>query len=139
MPFQFSAHIEQSNGDIEHQEFLRLDGTDPHRPFNIDLQASPIRARANKRWPEGGRRFISLVHVTWQRGGRSGERSCDDFVKIRDYRDTIPAPAADCGPAHGTGRLASGLAARHRSYSTSGGRSKPDLGERIVADVSSGD
>ena len=52
MPFQFSAHIEQSNGDIEHQEFLRLDGTDPRRPFNIDLQASPIRARANKRWPE---------------------------------------------------------------------------------------
>jgi hypothetical protein len=31
VPFQFSAHIEQSNGDIEHQEFLSLDGTDPRR------------------------------------------------------------------------------------------------------------
>jgi hypothetical protein len=65
--------------------------------FNIDLQTSPMRARANKRWPEGGRRFISLLHVTWQRGGRSGERSCDDFVKIRDYRDTIPTPLRIAG------------------------------------------
>ncbi|MCS3731377.1 DUF2779 domain-containing protein [Bradyrhizobium betae] len=32
IPFQFSAHVEQSNGDIEHQEFLSLDGTDPRRP-----------------------------------------------------------------------------------------------------------
>lgn len=32
IPFQFSAHIEQSKGDIEHQEFLSLDGTDPRRP-----------------------------------------------------------------------------------------------------------
>jgi Domain of unknown function(DUF2779) len=32
IPFQFSAHIEQSNGDIEHQEFLSLDGSDPRRP-----------------------------------------------------------------------------------------------------------
>ena len=32
IPFQFSAHIEQENGDIEHREFLSLDGTDPRRP-----------------------------------------------------------------------------------------------------------
>ncbi len=32
IPFQFSAHIEQSEGDIEHQEFLSLDCADPRRP-----------------------------------------------------------------------------------------------------------
>jgi hypothetical protein len=32
IPFQFSAHIEQEDGDIEHREFLSLDGTDPRRP-----------------------------------------------------------------------------------------------------------
>lgn len=31
IPFQFSAHIEQINGDIDHREFLSLDGTDPRR------------------------------------------------------------------------------------------------------------
>ncbi len=31
IPFQFSAHIERSNGNIAHQEFLSLDGTDPRR------------------------------------------------------------------------------------------------------------
>jgi hypothetical protein len=32
IPFQFSAHIEQMNGHIDHREFLNLDGTDPRRP-----------------------------------------------------------------------------------------------------------
>jgi hypothetical protein len=31
IPFQFSAHIEQTNGHIDHREFLSLDGTDPRR------------------------------------------------------------------------------------------------------------
>jgi hypothetical protein len=31
IPFQFSAHVEQINGDIDHREFLCLDGTDPRR------------------------------------------------------------------------------------------------------------
>lgn len=33
IPFQFSAHIEQLDGTIEHREFLSLDGADPRRPF----------------------------------------------------------------------------------------------------------
>jgi Domain of unknown function(DUF2779) len=37
IPFQFSAHIEQENGDIEHREFLSLDGTDPRRPCAEEL------------------------------------------------------------------------------------------------------
>jgi hypothetical protein len=32
VPFQFSAHIEEVNGAIEHREFLSLDGSDPRRP-----------------------------------------------------------------------------------------------------------
>lgn len=31
VPFQFSAHIEFSDGPIDHREFLSLDGTDPRR------------------------------------------------------------------------------------------------------------
>jgi hypothetical protein len=31
IPFQFSAHVEQEDGYIEHREFLSLDGTDPRR------------------------------------------------------------------------------------------------------------
>lgn len=31
LPFQFSAHIEQADGSIEHREFLSLDGEDPRR------------------------------------------------------------------------------------------------------------
>jgi hypothetical protein len=31
VPFQFSAHIERSDGAIEHREFLSLDGDDPRR------------------------------------------------------------------------------------------------------------
>jgi CRISPR/Cas system-associated exonuclease Cas4 (RecB family) len=31
VPFQFSAHVEQEDGSIEHHEFLSLDGTDPRR------------------------------------------------------------------------------------------------------------
>ena len=31
IPFQFSAHVEQEDGGIEHREFLRLDGADPRR------------------------------------------------------------------------------------------------------------
>jgi len=37
IPFQFSAHIEQKDGDIEHREFLSLDGTDPRRPCAMAL------------------------------------------------------------------------------------------------------
>jgi hypothetical protein len=29
VPFQFSAHVEQSDGSVEHHEFLSLDGNDP--------------------------------------------------------------------------------------------------------------
>lgn len=32
IPFQFSAHIENADGQIEHREFLSLDGSDPRRP-----------------------------------------------------------------------------------------------------------
>jgi len=32
VPFQFSAHVEEANGTIQHREFLSLDGTDPRRP-----------------------------------------------------------------------------------------------------------
>ena len=31
VPFQFSAHVEQADGTIEHHEFLSLDGADPRR------------------------------------------------------------------------------------------------------------
>lgn len=31
VPFQFSAHIEDADGMIDHREFLSLDGTDPRR------------------------------------------------------------------------------------------------------------
>lgn len=31
LPFQFSAHIEQADGSIEHREFLSLNGEDPRR------------------------------------------------------------------------------------------------------------
>jgi hypothetical protein len=31
IPFQFSAHVEQSNGEVAHKEFLSLDGADPRR------------------------------------------------------------------------------------------------------------
>ena len=31
VPFQFSAHIEDADGTIDHREFLSLDGTDPRR------------------------------------------------------------------------------------------------------------
>jgi hypothetical protein len=31
VPFQFSAHIERSDGAVEHREFLSLDGEDPRR------------------------------------------------------------------------------------------------------------
>jgi len=31
VPFQFSAHIEDADGAIDHREFLRLDGGDPRR------------------------------------------------------------------------------------------------------------
>jgi len=31
VPFQFSAHVEQPDGSIEHHEFLSLDGLDPRR------------------------------------------------------------------------------------------------------------
>lgn len=31
IPFQFSAHLEQADGGIEHHEFLSLDGADPRR------------------------------------------------------------------------------------------------------------
>ena len=31
IPFQFSAHVEQADGGIEHHEFLSLDGADPRR------------------------------------------------------------------------------------------------------------
>ena len=30
-PFQFSAHIQQTDGAVEHREFLSLDGSDPRR------------------------------------------------------------------------------------------------------------
>jgi hypothetical protein len=32
VPFQFSAHIEATDGQIDHREFLSLDGADPRRP-----------------------------------------------------------------------------------------------------------
>ena len=31
VPFQFSAHVEEADGGIDHREFLSLDGTDPRR------------------------------------------------------------------------------------------------------------
>ncbi len=31
VPFQFSVHVEQSNGEVGHSEFLSLDGSDPRR------------------------------------------------------------------------------------------------------------
>ena len=31
LPFQFSAHVEQADGSIEHREFLSLNGEDPRR------------------------------------------------------------------------------------------------------------
>ena len=31
VPFQFSAHVEGADGEIDHREFLSLDGTDPRR------------------------------------------------------------------------------------------------------------
>lgn len=31
VPFQFSVHVEAETGDIEHREFLQLDGADPRR------------------------------------------------------------------------------------------------------------
>jgi hypothetical protein len=31
IPFQFSAHVEQADGTVRHEEFLSLDGTDPRR------------------------------------------------------------------------------------------------------------
>ena len=31
IPFQYSLHIEQENGDLEHREFLAEEGTDPRR------------------------------------------------------------------------------------------------------------
>lgn len=31
IPFQFSAHIEEADGTVRHEEFLSLDGTDPRR------------------------------------------------------------------------------------------------------------
>lgn len=31
IPFQFSAHIEEANGTIRHEEYLSLDGADPRR------------------------------------------------------------------------------------------------------------
>ena len=31
VPFQFSAHVEDADGEIDHREFLSLDGSDPRR------------------------------------------------------------------------------------------------------------
>jgi hypothetical protein len=103
--------------------------------FNIDLQTSPMRARANKRWPEGGRRFISLLHVTWQRGGRSGERSCDDFVKIRDYRDTIPTPLRIAGLPTAQVVWLQALPLGIEVIQPPVARSEPDLGELFVSQM----
>ena len=33
LPFQWSCHIETSNGDIDHEEFLDVSGNDPRRDF----------------------------------------------------------------------------------------------------------
>ena len=41
VPFQFSAHIEQAGGSIDHQEFLSLDGSDPRRSCAEALAALP--------------------------------------------------------------------------------------------------
>lgn len=40
VPFQFSAHVETTTADIEHREFLSLDGTDPRREFAEALLAA---------------------------------------------------------------------------------------------------
>lgn len=39
VPFQFSAHVEDEDGQIEHHEFLSLDGRDPRRSYAEALLA----------------------------------------------------------------------------------------------------
>lgn len=46
VPFQFSAHIEDKNGRIEHCEFLSLDGSDPRRDCAEALLAAIPRTGA---------------------------------------------------------------------------------------------
>lgn len=41
VPFQFSAHIEQADGSISHEEFLSIDGSDPRRACAEALTALP--------------------------------------------------------------------------------------------------
>lgn len=43
VPFQFSAHIEDENGQIEHHEFLSLEDKDPRRSFAEALLAAVPR------------------------------------------------------------------------------------------------
>ncbi|SCW76240.1 protein of unknown function [Sphingobium faniae] len=39
VPFQFSAHVEHEGGDIDHHEFLSIDGLDPRRACAEELVA----------------------------------------------------------------------------------------------------
>lgn len=41
LPFQFSAHIEQADGSLEHREFMSIDGQDPRRNLAEALVALP--------------------------------------------------------------------------------------------------
>jgi hypothetical protein len=117
IPFQFSAHVEQTNGDVEHREFLSLDGTDPRRTcaeallemvpptgaviaYNVSFERSCIIRLANA-FPdieEGLRaianRLVDLHPVTranWYHRDQRGKWS---------IKAVLPTVAGELGYAH---------------------------------------
>jgi hypothetical protein len=117
IPFQFSAHVEQSNGDVEHREFLSLDGTDPRRTcaeallemvpptgaviaYNVSFERSCIIRLANAFPDLGDRlqaiasRLVDLHPVTranWYHRDQRGKWS---------IKAVLPTVAGELGYAH---------------------------------------
>lgn len=90
VPFQFSAHVETSDGLISHHEFLSIDGSDPRRRCaEAILQTVPEEGTVIAysagfergcilRLAERGLRFVAMDHVG------CGQRSDVEVQKVKE-------------------------------------------------------
>lgn len=85
VPFQFSAHIDQADGRLEHHEFRSLDGTDPRRPC-VEALVAMVPA-------EGA---VVAYNESFERGVLI--KLADAFPDLADVLRTIAARLVDLLP-----------------------------------------
>ena len=140
VPFQFSVHIQDETGDLEHREFLKLDGCDPRRAcaealvqtlpetgaiiaYNAAFERTCITQLATvfpdlqKELEQRAARIVDLLPVTrnhWYHRDQKGSWS------IKAVLPTIPGDASydDLGVADGSAAQAAYLEAIHPDCDT---------------------